>query len=189
MKHTASGVERDLKSSIGRFRERALTVKENYRTKRLEILNDDMRSDVAKQTDLAKLADETGATLKDLRSEQDSYVKGVRDRVERALLGSQPTDANSVLLRRDAADRARRISDEDEAMSMLRDAARGGDDSLAHAVGYRARSSGWVDVLDAYRETHPDSADTAAALAVVEGLQSDSGYNLASGITYANPAA
>lgn len=54
---------------------------------------------------------------------------------------SQPTDANSVLLRRGAAARARRIADEDEAMSMLRDAARGGDDSLTHAIGYRARHS------------------------------------------------
>ena len=96
-------------------------------------------------------------------------------------------DVNSVLLRRDAADRARRVTDEAEALAVLGDADRSGDDSLAHAVGHRARQAGWVDTLDAYQEARPGSADSAVALAFVEGLATDPGYNLANGITYSAP--
>ena len=64
-----------------------------------------------------------------------------------------------------------------------------GDDSLAHAVGYRARQPGWVDALDAYQAAQPSAADTAAALAGVEELDRDPGYNLSNQITYAEPAA
>ena len=53
---------------------------------------------------------------------------------------------------------------------------------------HRARQSGWVDALHEYRQTQPQSADTAAALAVVEGLDRDTGYNLSNQITYAAPS-
>ncbi|WP_347756813.1 hypothetical protein [Agrococcus sp. ProA11] len=186
-KYTASGVEKSIQSSIAGFKARATVTKEAHRSERQSILNDVMTSDLAKQEHLEALDKQTRGKLDAIRGEQEAYVSGLRTSVERELLGHQPTDANSVLLRRDAADRARRIDDEAEALAVLGDAVRSGDDSLAHAVGYRARQSGWVDALDAYRLAQPQSADAAAALAVVEGLERDTGYNLANQITYSAP--
>lgn len=188
-KYTASGVELELKAKLNAFKTRATAAKEAYTTARQNIQRNDRLSDTAKTSDLAKLAEQASVTLAGIKSEQEAYVRGIRANIERELRGNQPTDANSVLLRRDAADRARKIADEAAAIAVLGDAARSGDDSLAHAVGYIARQSGWVDALDAYRTAQPDAADAATALAFVEGLDSDPGYNLANGITYADPAA
>lgn len=188
-KYTASGVENDLKSKISAFKDRALAVKEAHRSARQDLLNDPMTSDLAKREHLETLDKQTRSKLVSIREEQESYVRGLRDKLDQELRGSQLTDANSVLLRRDAADRARRITDEREALSVLGDAVRGGDESLAHAVGYRARQSGWIDALDAYGQAQPGSADVAVALAFVEGLATDPGYNLSNGITYAAPTA
>ncbi len=146
-----------------------------------------MLSNLANQTRLDELRKETRAKLDSLRGEQDAKVKAVRECLERELKGNQPNDASSVLLRRDAADRARKIADEAEALSVLADASRGCDHTLADAVGYRARHAGWVEVLDAYTVARPEAADSAVALAFVEGVALDPGQNLANQITYSAP--
>ena len=186
-KSTPDAVERDLKASLSGFKERAFAVKEADSAARKALRNDPMTSDLAKKEHLDALRKQTRSQLDAIRSEQEAYVSGLHNKLERELLGNQPSDANSVLLRRDAADRARRIKDEAEALAVLSDAGRSGDDSLANAVGYKARQSGWVGALDSYRQVQPDSADSAAALAVVEGLSRDTGYNLSNQITYSAP--
>ncbi|WP_353816288.1 hypothetical protein [Agromyces sp. SYSU T00266] len=183
--YNSATVEKNLKSKTEGFHARARAAKEAHRAKRDEILADDRLTREAKQEDLTKLAELTNNQLRSIKEEQVAFVNGLRSEIERAVLGNQPTDANSVLLRRDAADRARRIKDEKEAVEVLNDAARSGDESLAHAVGYRARNSGWIDALEAYRAVQPTGAENATALAVVENLSSDTGYNLANQINYA----
>lgn len=184
---TPAGVERDLKRSLNGFKERASAVKDAHHTSRQGILDDPMASDLAKRNRLADLDAQTRGKLDAIKAEQESYIRSLRNRLESELLGFQPSDANSVLLRRDAADRARRITTEDEALAVLNDAVRGGDESLTHAVGYRARQSGWVDVLDAYRVAQPEAADTAVALATVEDSTSGAAYNFANNITFSSP--
>lgn len=186
-KSTPAGVELDLKSSLDDYKESAAALKDAHRAARQKIQDDPMLSGLAKQTRIADLGKETRAKLDALRGEQESYVKGVRTRLEKELAGNQPTDASSVLLRRDAADRARKIADETEALAVIADAARVGDDTLADAVGYRARHSGWVDAMDAYQLARPEAADSAVALAFVEDLVVDPSYNLANQITYSAP--
>lgn len=188
-KSTPASVEQDLMSSLHTFKDRALAVKDAHQSARQEIRNDPMKSDMAKRDHLGDLDKQTRSTLDGIKVEQESYVRRLHDRLEQELRGDQPADANSVMLRRDAADRARHITEEDEALAVLSDAVHGGDDTLAHAMGYRARQSGWVDVLDAYKVSQPQSADAASALAVVEGLSSDAGFNLANSITYSSPIA
>lgn len=188
-KSSPSGVERDLKASINGFHDRARAVKEAHRTQRQAIFDDPLTSDLAKRNKLEALDKETRTKLDGIKTQQESYVRGLRDKVERELVGNQPTDANSVLLRRDAADRVRKIAEEREALDILNDAVRNGDDSLAHAIGHRGRQSGWVDVLDAYQAAHPQSADSAVALAFVEEATSGAAYNVASQIAYADPTA
>lgn len=187
-KSTPDAVENSLKSALGDFRGRASKVKEAHRAAREDLLNDPMTSELAKKEHLERLDTQTRGALDAIKAEQLSYVKGLRDSLDSELRGNQPSDANSVLLRRDAADRARRIADEVEAIAVLGDAARSGDDSLANAVGFRARQAGWNDALDSYRQVQPQNADAAAALAVVEGLDRDPGYNLSNQITYSAPS-
>lgn len=186
-KTTAASVEKTLRSSLEGFKARAAAAKEEHKTLRKAITDDLMQSDLAKDGDYKALNDATRAKLASIRSEQDTFIKGLHDKVEGELRGAQPTDANSVLLRRDASDRVRKITDKQEAMEVLQDALANGDTTLAHAVGTRARNTGMGTVADAYRDAFPDTANSAAALATIENLTNDGAYNLANQITYSAP--
>lgn len=186
MKTTAAGVERDLLKSLQGFKERATQVKDAHRDALRAIKEDDMISEKARTERLEALDKATRAQLDDIRADQDKYVTGLRSKIEKEFRGNQPADAASVMSRRDAADRARKL-DRTEALEVLQDAIAGGDADFAHAIGTRARNLGWENVADAYVAAHPDTADSAAALAHVEANTSGAAYNLSNQITYAAP--
>lgn len=188
IKHTPLSAQNELTSKVQGFHARANATKKAYYEKRQEVLRDDRLSDAAKTADLAELATATGAQLKAIRSEQEAYVSGLIGTLTKELSGNQPMDANSVMLRRDASDRARKIETERDALAALRDAVHNGDESMAHAIGTYGRSKGWVDVADAWKAAHPSSAGVAEALAWVEDATSDGAYNLANSMAYSNPA-
>lgn len=114
-------------------------------------------------------------------------MSGLTKSLESELRGSQPTDANSVLLRRDAADRVRKIGSPQEAQDILQDALATGDESLAHAIGVRAYNVGWLAVADTWKAAYPSTAETAAALSYVEANTGGAAYNLSNQITYSSP--
>ena len=186
-KSTAASVEKSLPSALNSYKESAAAVKDAHRTARQAIKGDDMISEKARKEKLDALDNMTRTKLDELKGQQESYVKNLRDKVEREFRGTQPTDANSVLLRRDAADRARKITDKREAMDVLNDAISNGDAEMAHAIGNRARNFAWLNVAEAYQAAHPDTADSAAALAYVEATTSGGAYNLSNQMTYAAP--
>lgn len=186
-KSTAASVEQHLPSALRDFKERASSVKVAHVSARQEIKDDPMTSDLAKREKLEALDKATRSELDRIRAEQDSHVKGLRDKIERELRGTQPADANSILLRRDASSRVRKITDKAEALDALNDAIYNGDDAMAHAIGNSARGNVWLDVAEVYQAAYPDTADSAAALAYVEGTTSGAAYNLSNGITYAAP--
>ncbi|MDZ8200625.1 hypothetical protein RZO50_03820 [Microbacterium sp. SSW1-59] len=188
-KRTPLGVQNDLKSSIDSFHARAKAIKDSYYEQRKAIFDDTRLSAEAQNEDAAKLLDGTVAQLATLKGEQDSYVQNLKDSLERDLRGNQPTDANSVLLRRDAAQRARQLGDEREALAALQDAVRNDDVSLQHAIGYVGRQQVWVNVGEAYRAAQPATADIAEALSFVDEATSDVGYRLGNQMTYSSPSA
>jgi hypothetical protein len=185
-KYTANGVEKSLQSAILGFHGRARAAREEYQTERRAILQNDRLSEAAKRDDIAKLGERLSSTLKGIKAEQDAHVSTLQRNIATELRGSQPDDANSVMLRRDAAERVRKIGDEKEALDVLTDAIRAGDDGMADAIGFQGRQSGWINVLDAYKAARPDTADTAAALALVEGLDRDGGYNFSNSVAYSD---
>jgi len=186
-KHTAASVETSLpKAQLG-FKERASAVKAAHDATKQAIKSDPMTSDLAKKDKLEALAKDTRNKLDGIKDEQTTYERGLRDTIERQLRGNQPADANSVLLRRDAADRVRKITDKQEALDVLNDAIANGDDSMAHTLGNRARNAAWLDVAEVYQGAYPDTADTAAALAYVEANTSGAAHNLSNSITYSAP--
>lgn len=186
-KTTAASVERDLLPKLNGFKESAAQVKDAHRAARKAILDDRMTSDLAKKEKLEALTKDTRAKLDSIKADQESYVSGLRSQLEKEFRGNQPTDASSILLRRDAADRARKINDRQEAMEVLQDAVNNEDAEMAHAIGTKARNLAWLDVAEAYTAAHPDTADSAAALAHVEANTSGAAYNLSNGATYAMP--
>lgn len=186
-KSTSASVESSLPSALNSYKESAAQVKEAHRTARQAILDDPLTSDLAKKERLEALDKDTRIKLDGIKADQESYVSGLRSKIEKELRGNQPSDANSILLRRDAADRARKITDKQEAMDVLNDAISNGDAEMAHAIGNRARNNVWLDVAEAYQAAHPDTADSAAALAYVEANTSGAAYNLSNQMTYAAP--
>ncbi|MCZ4301342.1 hypothetical protein [Microbacterium oxydans] len=186
-KITAASIERDFPAARQRFKDQAAQVKEAHHAARKAIQDDPMTSDLAKRGKLDALKAETRSKLDALRSEQDAYVKNLRDQVEKEFRGSRPTDANSVLLRRDASDRARRIIEQQDALDVLRDAIANDDADLAHAVGNRARHTGMTRVVEEYTAAYPDTADSAQALSYLDANASGAAWNLDNGITFAAP--
>ncbi len=186
-KTTTLSAERDLPEALRGFKDRAAAVKDAHKSARQAIKDDPRRSDQAKRDDLAALEKDTRSKLDGVRADQDSYVKNLRDKIEGELRGNQPSDANSVLLRRDASDRARRVQDKDEAMAVLQDAIANGDAEMAHAIGAKARNSVWGDVAEAYSAAHPETAESAQALSYVEANTSGAAYNLSNQISYSDP--
>ncbi|WP_417554312.1 hypothetical protein [Microbacterium sp.] len=186
-KHTPISVQNELTSKIHGFHARAKATKDAYYQARRDVLANDRLSPAAQHDDLALLTDKTADTLKGILEEQQRYVDGLKATIEKELYGGKPMDANSIMLRRDAADRARKLGSEREALDVLRDAARDGDDSMAHAIGHIGRQKGWIGVMDAYQVAQPEAADSAMALAWVEDATSDVGYRLATGAAYSAP--
>ncbi|MEV8174965.1 hypothetical protein [Microbacterium sp. NPDC079176] len=186
-KYTAASVETSLPKAQAGFKERAIAVKAAHNSTKQTIKADPMTSDLAKRDKLEALTNDTRSQLDAIKAEQLSYEASLRSSLESQLRGNQPADANSVLLRRDAADRVRRIQDKQEAQDVLNDALANGDESMAHAIGTRARNSAWLDVADVYQAAYPDTADTASALSFVEANTSGGAYNLSNSATYSSP--
>lgn len=186
-KTATASLEQSLPAALNGFKQSASAIKAAHKTARQAILADEKTSDLGKKELLATLGQQTRTALDSIKAEQESYVKGLRDKVEGELRGSQPKDANSVLLRRDASDRARKVTDMQEALDVLNDAIANGDGEMAHAIANRARNTGMDNVTDVYREAFPTVADLAAALSYVEEIASGPAYNLANQITYSAP--
>ncbi len=188
LKMSAADVESNLSSALFGFKDKAAAVKATHESARKAIIEDRTLSEIGVRDRVQALNEQTRAKLESIRADQESYITGLRAKVESDLRGNQPTDANSVLLRRDAADRARKIRDKDEALEVLNDAIANGDSIMAHAIGNRAQNTGMVDVTDAYTAAFPTTADSAAALAHVEELTTGPAFNLSNQISYAPPS-
>lgn len=187
-KSTPLSVQNAFNEKLKSSQDQAAAIKAAHKAARQEIINDTRRSDVAKSDDLRALQQETAAKIAALKESQESFIRDLRDKVEREFRGSQPTDPGSVVSRRDAADRARKLSDKREALEVLQDAIAGNDADLAHAVGVRARNNGWVDAAAVYTSAFPDTAGSAEALDYIDSNGPGTpAYNMLSSMTFSAP--
>lgn len=188
-KSTPLSVQNAFNDKLKSSQEQAAAVKAAYDKARKAIKDDPRKTDLAKGDDLATLKWETRAKLDALKESQVSFVKDLRDKVEREFRGNQPTDAASVVSRRDASARARLIQDKREAMEVLQEAIAGNDPDFAHAIGVRSKNNIWVDVSDVYTAAFPETAGSAEALDYLDANGPGSaGYNLFSSMTFSTPA-
>lgn len=187
-KSTPLSVQNAFTDKLKSSQDQSAAIKAAHAKARQAIMEDSRRSDVAKKDDLRALQQETKAKLDALKESQESFIKGLRDKVEKEFRGSQPADAASVVSRRDAADRARKLSDKREALEVLQDAIAGNDADLAHAVGIKGRNNGWVDVGEAYSKAFPDTAGSAEALDYIDSNGPGTpAYNMLSSMTFSAP--
>ncbi|MFK4761560.1 hypothetical protein ACI3KS_11545 [Microbacterium sp. ZW T5_45] len=187
IKHTPLSVQNELTGKIEGFHDRANAIKQAYHVKSNAIRQDDRLSDAAKIADQAELKRAVTEQLKSIRDEQEAYISNLKSSIETELRGKQATDANSIMLRRDASDRARKVDDKREAMAVLQDALNNGDDEMAHAIGTRARAKVWLDVAEAWKDAFPSTAGVAEALTWVEDNTTSGTFNLSNSATYSAP--
>lgn len=186
-KSTPLSVQNAFNDKLKSSQAEAAAVKAAHDKARQAIKDDPMTSDLAKRGKLDALKADTKAKLDALKESQETFVKGLRDKVEKEFRGNQPTDAASVVSRRDAADRARKLNDKREALAVLQDAIAGNDADLAHAVGVKARNNGWVEAAETYTGAFPDSAGSAEALSYLDD-NTGAGYNVFNSMTFSAPA-
>lgn len=92
-------------------------------------------------------------------------VNSERARLSRKLFGYEGTaDAQTVIVRRDAADRAAKLTDPTEAQRAMERAEANGDIHLAQAIAGVAQANMWNDVVVSYLDAHPEAGEAAQQL-------------------------
>lgn len=187
MKITALGAENALSRHLEEYSARAASVKEAHRRQADEIKRDTTLSEIGRRQRLADLGQATKQRLAGIRDEQDTYVAGLKRDLAAQLRDGQSADPAAVMSRRDAADRARGLTDEVEVEAMLREAIASGDNDYAVALGVHARRNGMVDAGNLFRAEFSTTADTLEAADYVEQVTSSGSFNLGRSMTYAAP--
>ncbi|MFJ9858896.1 hypothetical protein ACIRVN_15585 [Streptomyces albogriseolus] len=119
-------------------------------------------SDHAKRVMAAKAYKEAQGALDQLRQAEADSLATRRSQLQRRMFGHQGSaDAQTVIARRDANDRAAKLDDPRVAQEALQTAQLEGDDLMAQAIAARAAQSGWGDVLGAYAGARPGFKEAA----------------------------
>ncbi|MGW8953031.1 hypothetical protein [Streptomyces sp. NPDC055709] len=124
----------------------------------------------AKQTMLARAYVEARDALTQLREQEVTQVQRERQQLERKLFGTTGfnPDPQTVIAKRDAADRAAKYETPAEAEKAMRRAERDGDSILAKAIASRAADfSGepsWARLVHEYVADKPREAETLQAM-------------------------
>ncbi|MFE6530033.1 hypothetical protein ACFVMA_13950 [Streptomyces rochei] len=119
-------------------------------------------SDHAKRVMAAKAYKEAQAALDQLRQGEVDSISTRRAQLQRRMFGHPGTaDAQTVIARRDANDRAAKLDDPRVAQEALQTAQMEGDDLMAQAIAARAAQSGWSDVLGSYAGGRPGFQEAA----------------------------
>lgn len=140
-------------------REQILTA---YNTKLSRIENSRTYSDHAKRVMSAKAYKEAQGALDRLRQQEVDAIEGRREALHRKMFGRENVaDAQTVIARRDANDRAAKLDNPRVAAEQLQTALRQGDTTMAQAIAQQAADWGWSDVLNAYADTRPGFREAA----------------------------
>jgi hypothetical protein len=114
-------------------------------------------SDQAKRIMAAKAYTAAQSAMNQLRDSTLQQLRSRRQDVRRRMYGHTDTsDAQTLMARRDAAQKAAELDNPRIAREELQEALAQGDSIMARAIAARADEWGWNDVLDTYAETRPD---------------------------------
>jgi hypothetical protein len=159
-------------ASIEEIRAGIAPIHRTHAISKANVEADQMLSAEGKRLQITALNAELKESLLKLRRDEENVIKDAirqrQERLEPVALGSE------IIAVRDAADRADRLADEEEAGTVLTRALRSGDASLSRAVFRRGLDEGWRNVISAYTQQHPEHSDTVRDLAELQALRSNS---------------
>ncbi|OBI37193.1 hypothetical protein A5709_15285 [Mycobacterium sp. E1386] len=159
-------------------------VKAEFNAEVARIRNSNLYTDAGRRQEIARALIKTRAKADALKA---NY--GVDNEFKRATLSSRifglPADADAatVMIFRDAADRAAQLTDSDRAAATLKRALEHGDTVLARAVASHAHGKRWHDVT----ETYAQAVGKTAALEELNDLPSGGLTKMATNILFSVP--
>ena len=173
-----------MESEIAAYRNIAEATRSDFRRTREAIVNDPMRSDLAKSQEVAAARDFANSRIEEAWRKERQYLADSRERVERAAfsIGFSPSTTDIVALR-DAEDRVAKVDDERQALSMYERAKQIGDKTMISALVSHAHRSGMSNVLEAHMQNDVSLSrhlDSMRFLSNSESLESQ----MRSGIAY-----
>lgn len=167
-----------------------------YTTRDVTAINERLASEVAringrqslspqaKQIAIAKAYRTARDQVQGMRQAEADRISGERTRLSRRLFGHEgAADAQTIIVRRDAADRAARLTSPEEAEQALQRAEAQGDTHLAQAIAGHSLANLWNGVVQTWVNAHPDIADTAQQLEQLPN-PNDGAWKLRQAMTY-----
>lgn len=137
-------------------------IQDNYARQIERIQGSKVYSDHAKKVMAAKVYQQAQDALEQIRQSEIQAINSRREQLQRKMFGRENTaDAQTVIARRDANDRAAQIDNPRIAAEQLQTAIRQGDHTMAQALAQHAADFRWNDVLDAYAAYQPGFRETA----------------------------
>ncbi|MEV7001123.1 hypothetical protein AB0N62_26005 [Streptomyces sp. NPDC093982] len=160
------------------------TLQENFARKVEQINGRRALSAEAKRIEIARAYRDTREQIQAAGQMVVDHVTTERARLSRKLFGYEGTaDAQTVIIRRDAADRASKLTDPAEAQRAIQRAENNGDVHLAQAIAGVSFANGWTDVVQTWFAANPQAGDTAQQLSQLPD-PSDGVWRMQHAMTY-----
>lgn len=160
------------------------TLQENFARQVEQINGRRALSAEAKRIEVARAYRDTRNQIQAAGQMVLDHVTNERARLSRKLFGYEgAADAQTVIVRRDAADRAAQLTDPTEAQRALQRAENNGDVHLAQAIAGQSFANGWADVVDTWFAANPQAGETAQQLSQLPD-PSDGAWRMQHAMTY-----
>lgn len=145
-------------------------------------------SDHAKKVMAAKAYTAAQGALEELRQQEVKAIEGRREQLQRKMFGRENTaDAQTVIARREANDRAAKLDNPRVAAEQLRTAVRQGDHTMAQAIAQQAATFNWSDVLEAYADHQPGFRENVEEFNQLPDTSGGSNWGLQHGLSHVLP--
>ncbi|MFD6065427.1 hypothetical protein ACFWC2_29310 [Streptomyces diastaticus] len=141
-------------------------------------------SDEAKRIAVARAYREARDAINSMRQAETDRIEGARAKLSRQLFGHVgEADAQTVIIRRDAADRAAKLTNRVDAERALKLAETNGDSHMAQAIAAHAQAHMWPEVVSTYLTSRPQAGAAAEELSSLPDT-ADPGWRMGQAITY-----
>jgi hypothetical protein len=146
--------------TLGEARHQMSAIRRNFDTEVASIRNNSGLNAAGRRQAIAKTLIAQREKVRTLRSNFEVYNEGTRAEMSAKLFGiPKGADPSTVLIHRDAADRAAQLDKIDDATATLKRALEHGDTVLARAVAAHAHGKRWDQVVTAYAEQTGHAGD------------------------------
>jgi hypothetical protein len=147
-----------------------------------------------KRARLARAVVKAQDQLSQLRADEAKRVAARRDELHKDLFGAVSPDDSRVISIRDAADRAARVTNANEAAELMNRAEQNGDHVLLKALARECAQrstnpleTGWRNLFDQWAQDQPGGTNTVDELSVIHDETTDPGYRIVRELAFGIP--